>query len=70
MAQSAVTGAVHITANTTAGSNYYNYNQDGPHTELALITLGENEPAVLHMAAGGGAGFIRVYYSVALVSGT
>lgn len=70
IAQSAAAGAVHITANTTAGTNYFNYNQTGAHDELALIPLGDAEGAYLHMAAGGGAGFIRVYYSIRITSGT
>lgn len=68
--QSAVTGLLRITANTTAGSNYFNYNQSGPHSEAALIPLADAEGAYLHMTAGGGNGFIRLYYSIRVTSGT
>ncbi len=68
--QSAAAGILHITPNTTAGSSYFVYNGTGPHEELALIPLANAEAMELHMAATGGAGFIRVYYSIRTTTGT
>lgn len=68
--QSAAAGLTHLGAGTTAATTYYTYNAAGPHTELALITMGENEPLSMHMAASGGAGFLRIYYGVVALNGS
>lgn len=68
--QSTAAGLSRIVAGTTAATNYWNYTASGPHTELALITLGENEPASLFAAATVGNGNIRVYYSVVPLNGS
>ena len=68
--QSAAAGLVHIAANTTAGTTYWTYNGATPNEELALIKLGDAEGAYLHMAATGGAGYIRAYYSIRKTTGT
>lgn len=68
--QSAAAGNLHLTYNTTAGTNFFNYPATGPHTEETLIKLDANQSVEAHMAATGGAGFIRVYYSTRQASGT
>lgn len=68
--QSAAAGLSHISAGTTAATTYYTYNATGPHSEMTLITTGENEALSLHMAATGGAGFIRIYASVVPLNST
>ena len=68
--QSAAAGLLHLSNNTTAAAANWTYNAAGPHTEESLITMAENEPISLHMAATGGAGFIRVYYSIVPLNGS
>lgn len=68
--QSAAAGLVHLAYTTTAGTTVWKYNATGPFAEEAFIALDANQPAELHMAATGGAGFIRAYYSTRLASGT
>ncbi len=68
--QSAAAGLVHLSNGTTAGTTHWTYNAAGPHSEEAKITCDTNQPLELHMAATGGAGFIRVYYSIVQAGGT
>jgi len=68
--QSAVAGNLHLGYSTTAGTTFYTYNTTGPFAEEAFIALDANKPVEQHMAATGGAGFIRVYYSTRQASGT
>lgn len=67
--QSAVTGNLHLGYSTTAGTSVFSYNASGPTVEEAYIFLDANQPAETHMAAGGGAGYLRVYYSTRQASG-
>ncbi len=68
--QSAAAGLLHLAHTTTTGTTFYTYNGTGPFAEEALIKLDANVPVELHMAAGGGAGFIRLYYSIRQAGGT
>jgi len=68
--QSAAAGLLHLSNGTTAGTTHWTYNAAGPHVEEALIQCDAENPIELHMAATGGAGFIRVYYSVRQAGGT
>lgn len=68
--QSAAAGNLHLGYATTSGTSFFSYNGTGPHAEETLIRLDANQPAETHMAATGGAGFIRAYYSIRQASGT
>lgn len=68
--QSAAAGNLHLGYTTTAGTSFFTFNGTGPHAEETFIKLDANLPVEQHMAATGGAGFLRVYYSIRQASGT
>lgn len=68
--QSAAAGLLHFSNGTTAATTHWTYNAAGPHSEEAKITCDAATGLTLHLAATGGAGFVRVYYSTVVAGGT